>query len=159
MNKHRTLTLLFAALFGVVAYFGFGQAVEPTATNQMQEGNVWTTADGKKFFTCPVMGGEGLVEEAPAFSDVNGVRYYHCCGSCQKPFQSEPSKWTKGFAVPGNVSSVDAAGKHFVDPVDSTKGIVKSKTAYHDVNGKRYFCASKKTMKRFQEDSQAIFRK
>ncbi|MBM3324778.1 MAG: hypothetical protein FJY66_03840 [Calditrichaeota bacterium] len=156
MNKHGILTLLFAALLGVVGYIGLGQAAETALTNPMPEGNIWTTADGTKFFTCPVMGGEGLVDGAPSFSDVKGVRYYHCCASCQKPFQSNPSKWMKGFAVPGNVYSVDEDGKHFVDPVDSAKGIVSSKTAYHDVNGKRYFCASKKTLKRFEENPQSF---
>ena len=159
MNQRRILILVFVALFGVIGYFGFGQSAEPTATDQLIEGNIWTTSDGKKFFTCPVMGGEGLVEEAPAFSEVDGVRYYYCCGGCQEQFRSNPSKWLKGFAVPGNISTVDEAGKHFVDPVDSTKGIVKTKTAFFDLDGKRYYFTSKNTMKRFQEDSQAIFRK
>jgi YHS domain-containing protein len=150
---------LFVVAFAILGYSYFGHAEERTATAQLAEGNVWTTADGTKYFTCPVMGGEGLVEEAPAFSDVNGVRYYYCCGGCHEQFRSNPSKWLKDFAVPGNVSSVDDAGKHFVDPVDSSKGIVKTKTSHFDLDGKRYYFASKKTMKRFQEDSQAIFRK
>ena len=151
MSWQKPGTLLVVAL-AIIGYFHFGHAEELIATTQLAEGNVWTTADGKKFFTCPVMGGEGLVEEAPAFSDVNGVRYYHCCGACQEPFRSNPSKWLKGFAVPGNIVTVDDAGKHFIDPVDSTKGIVKSKTTFFDVDGKRYFFASKKTMKRFRQN-------
>jgi len=150
---------LFVVALAIIGHSYFGHAEEPAATVQMAEGNVWSTSDGKKFFTCPVMGGEGLVEEASAFSDIEGVRYYHCCGGCQEPFRSNPSKWLKGFAVPGNIVTVDEAGKHFVDPVDSTKGIVKSKTAFVDLDGKRYYFASKKTMKRFQENSRAIFRK
>ncbi len=158
MNQRRTLRVILVALFGVVAYIGFGHAAEPAATEQLSEGNVWTTSDGKEYFTCPVMGGEGLVEEAPAFSDVEGVRYYHCCGGCQEPFRSNPAKWLKGFAVPGNIVTMDDAGKHFVDPVDFTKGLVKSKTAFFDLDGKRYYFASKKTMKRFQKNPPAIFR-
>jgi YHS domain-containing protein len=156
MKRQRNLAPMLILLFGVLWQVHLGYATEPVTASPLKEGNVWTTADGKKFFTCPVMGGEGLVEEAPAFSDYEGVRYYHCCGACQEPFRSNPSKWLRKFAVPANIVMVDESGKYFMDPVDSTKGLVKSKTAFFDLDGKRYFFASKKTMKRFQDDPKAI---
>ena len=119
----------------------------------LTEGNVWTTADGQKHYTCPVMGGEDLVSTAPSYSDINGVRYYHCCAGCETKFQANPSKWLANFAVPANILSVDESGKRFSDPVSGKKRVVTAKTNYHDQDGKRYYFASKRSMKKFCKTS------
>ncbi|MBU1937745.1 YHS domain-containing protein [bacterium] len=119
------------------------------------EGNVWTTTDGQKYYTCPVMDGEGLVSTAPAYSDVKGVRYYHCCAGCESKFQANPSQYLANFAVPANVLSVDESGKHFSDPISGKKRTVNDKTNYCDQNGKRYYFASKKSLNEFCKTSGA----
>ncbi len=117
------------------------------------EGNVWTTADGQKYYTCPVVGGEGLVSAATSYSDVDGVRYYHCSSGCEAKFQADPSQWLANFAVPANVLSVDKSGKRFSDPISGKKRVVTAKTAYHDKDGKRYYFASKRSKKEFCKTS------
>jgi len=120
-----------------------------------QEGNVWTTEDGSKYFTCPVMNTEMKVENAKTSSVINGVKYYHCCAGCEEPFRTETTKWLKGFAVPGNVFMVDQDGqKHFRDPVNGDVGVVGEKTKNFDMNGFRYYFSSKKTMKNFKKSPQ-----
>jgi YHS domain-containing protein len=124
-------------------------------TSAMQEGNVWVTQDGTKYFTCPVMKTEMKVEDAKTSSVINGVKYYHCCPGCETPFQTETSKWLKGFAVPGNVFNVDQNGqKHFRDPVSGEAGVVGEKTLNFDKDGFRYYFASKNTMKAFEKSPQ-----
>ena len=120
-----------------------------------KEGNVWITEDGSKYFTCPVMGNEGKVEDAEASSVINGTKYYHCCPACQAPFRAETAKWLKDFNVPGNVYMVDKDGqKHFRDPVNGDVGVVSEKTKNFDVDGYRYYFTSKKSMKTFKKSPQ-----
>jgi len=126
---------------------------EPTTTAVVviPEGNVWTTADGEKFFTCPVMGGEGEVTRASGYSDIAGVRYYHCCASCIAPFRSNSAKWLKELVLPANIEIVDEDGnKLFKDPVDGKILPVQDETDYLDKDGKRWYFASKANLTKFQ---------
>ena len=126
---------------------------EPVMENaRIADGNVWMTEDGVKYFTCPVMKGELKVEDADAYSDHNGKRYYHCCPPCQGPFRDDPESWLKELVLPGNLYAVDENGnKHYRDPVNGKTGKVKAKTRYVDHEGKRYFFSKKKTMEAFKE--------
>ena len=152
MKHQKTLALLFAILLGTVWQVGFSPAAQAKDAT-MTEGNVWSTADGQKRYTCPVMGGEGLVSNAPTYSDVDGVRYYHCCSGCEAKFQADPSQFLANLAVPANISSMDESGKHFSDPISGKKRVVTAKTAYHDQDGKRYYFASKRSKKEFCKTS------
>ena len=137
-----------------------GSKVDSASKQGIVEGNVWTTADGQRYFTCPVQHTENPVANAVAHSDVDGVRYYHCCPSSQAPFRAEPGKFLKAFAIPGNVLTVDADGKkHFADPISGKEGVVSKKTKYADVEGMRYFFASKKSLKKFNSDPHAFLQK
>jgi|GEM_PF-6553872 len=122
------------------------------AMMDMEEGNVWTSADGKKYYKCPVMKGEGLVEEASSFSVIDGVKYYHCCPPCQGPFRKNPDKWLGELFLPGNIEKVEAGVKTYKDPVNGKMGTVEEKTRYFDYDGYRYFFSSKKSLKKFKKD-------
>lgn len=116
----------------------------------MNEGNVWITEDGTKYFTCPVMQGESLVSEAKAYSVLNDVRYYHCCPPCQGPFRSNPEKFLTDFTLPGNVILVDDEGiKHFRDPVSGDEDILDKDTNYSEYNGFRYYFSTQKNAEEF----------
>ena len=144
-----TITILFLADFGLQAQEIDAAANqvdldeksdEKVQVSDFKEGNVWTTEDSVKYFTCPVMKGENRVEYAAAYSEINNVRYYHCCPACQAPFRANPGKWLNDLVTPGNVVAVDEAGrKHFRDPVNSEYGIVGEKTISVDHQSKRYY--------------------
>jgi len=143
----RKLSVIFAiCLMAIMLQVSYAEV-------SVTEGNVWTTADGLKYYTCPVMGGEGLVSATTSYSDVDGVRYYHCCSSCEAKFQADPSQWLATLAIPANVQSVDKSGKHFSDPISGKKRVVTAKTRYHDQDGKRYYFASKRSKKEFCKTS------
>jgi len=109
------------------------------AKTDAEEANVWFTADGAKHFTCPVMGGEGVVSENTTFTVVEGKKYYHCCPACQGKITSSSSKYLQNFVLPGNVVEVDEQGKHFVCPVLGNKGVVQETTVFTDYKSKRYY--------------------
>ncbi len=149
----------FLASSAIAQCTGFNKDAKKTidvSTVEVQDGNVWTAEDGTQYYTCPVMRGEGKVEEATSFSVVENKKYYHCCPSCQAPFRSEPVKWLENLTVPGNVFIVDLDGvKHFRDPVSGTEGVVDKDTRYFDHEHHRYFFISKKTMKKFKKSPQS----
>ncbi len=125
--------------------------VSALAQEEIIDVNVWTGVDGVKYYVCPVMKGEGRVDEVKAFSIIGNKRYYHCCAPCQAPFRKDPDKWLKDFVMPGNLHDVDDQGrKRFHDPVNCREGIVKEKTLNLIYNGKRYFFASEKTLAEFE---------
>ena len=141
-------------LFAIIAVLAFAPATLFAETgekdNPPKEGNVWTTENGTKYFTCPVMLKEMQVSEAPAFSVVEGVKYYHCCPPCQGPFRANPQKYLKDFAVPGNVIMVDEEGaKHFRDPVTWDEGIVSGETVFSDLYGCRFYFSNMETAEKF----------
>jgi YHS domain-containing protein len=114
-------------------------------------GNVWTVADGTEYFTCPVMGKGGTLNNAAGYSDINGVRYLHCCPPCQGPFRANPEKYLKEFALPGNISKINENGiKYFIDPVNSKEKKLKDSTKYFEYEGKRFYFTSKKNVKLFK---------
>ncbi len=158
MNRNNIFALTLAILLGAVWHIGVAGTTDKMQDTSIVEGNVWITEDGQRLFTCPVMGGEGLVTQAPSYSDLEGVRYYHCCAPCRGKFQSNPAKWMKHFAVPGNVVRVDEAGKHFVDPVDGSEGIVTDRVMSCDVDGKRYYFTSKRSEEVFRKHPQHYMR-
>lgn len=54
----------------------------------------YTKVPSQEVLFCPVMNHEvGSYAEAGAFKDVNGVRYYTCCGDCLDSFKKDPSKY------------------------------------------------------------------
>ncbi|OQX85912.1 hypothetical protein B6D60_07100, partial [candidate division KSB1 bacterium 4484_87] len=98
------------------------------------EANVWTTADGAKHFTCPVMKNEGVVDKDTKFSIVDGKKYYFCCAGCQPKFEADPKKYTDTFAIPGNVVEVDAKkGEVFKCPVSGEEVALTDKTVFSEV--------------------------
>jgi YHS domain-containing protein len=115
------------------------------------EANVWTGEDGNKYYKCPVMGGEGVVDSTTTFSIVDGKRYYYCCAGCAEKFQANPSKYLKKFAKPGNVIKIDKDGKYFRCPVSGKKDLVSEKTAYSDYKGKRYYFCCNDCKTKFNE--------
>ncbi len=161
MSRYLLAFVLIAAL---AATPSLSQAQEPGQTEEqpaeLVEGNVWTTEDGTKYYVCPVMMETGPVEKAPAYSDVEGTRYYHCCPICPAKFQEDPEKYIGGLVMPGNVFAVDEDGtKHFRDPVSDKEGVVGEKTLSIDHEGHRYYFAKKKTMKKFKKDPSACLQK
>jgi YHS domain-containing protein len=57
--------------------------------------------------TCPVMGGEANKLTA-AYSDNDGVAYFHCCAGCKETFQKEPKKYIgKTHSKPESQSKAD----------------------------------------------------
>ncbi|MFH1861347.1 MAG: hypothetical protein ABH878_00915 [bacterium] len=127
-----------------------GIAVAEDTPPTPEEANVWTTEEGVRFYKCPVMKGEGLVEDASAFSVIEGKKYYFCCPGCPGSFRSDPQKWLMELQLPGNIAKVDEQGrKHFRDPVSDEVAIVEENTHYTDYHGYRYFFESKETKKQF----------
>lgn len=53
---------------------------------------------------CPVMGDViGSADEAFAFQDYEGTRYYFCCGMCPDSFEADPDKYVvDGEREPGH---------------------------------------------------------
>lgn len=117
------------------------------------EANVWKTEDGVKHFTCPVMGEDGVVDSTTSFSEVDGKRYYHCCGGCAEKFQVNPNNYLENFFVPANVVKIDDSGNHFKCPVSGEIGIVSEKTPFSDLIGKRYYFCCAKCKNAFDTDS------
>lgn len=122
-----------------------------SAAKAFPGGNLWTTEDGTKYYKCPVMGGEGKIEEAEAYSDIQEIRIYHCCAPCQGPFRSNPAKYLSELTLPGNIIAVTESGeKMFRDPVSGVEGQVDGDTRYVDHNYKRYYFSDRKTVKHFE---------
>jgi len=110
------------------------------ASTTVKEGNVWMTADGHKYFTCPVMGDEKEVTAASNNVVIDGITYYTCCGKCIKAMNKNAAKYTSTLALPADIQSVDSKGKkHFKDAVTGSEGVVDKTTPYHDYNGRRYY--------------------
>ncbi len=125
-------------------------AQEQASSSSIQEGNIWFTEDSTKYFTCPVMKGEMKVSHAFAYSDIENVRYYHCCPPCQGPFRAETEKFLDELKLPANVSSVDEMGnKTFRDPISGKEFIHASAKDSLDVEGYRYYFHKKKNKKKF----------
>ncbi|MCB2199613.1 YHS domain-containing protein [bacterium] len=132
---------------------GVARAEEQPLENTVIEGNVWTTADGGKYFTCPVMKGEGVVGNEDGVTVLNGVTFYHCCPPCQGPFRKNPDKWLGELYLPANVTTVDAKGvKHFKDPVNGDEGTVEENTRVLDKDGKRWYFSTKRSLKSFRKN-------
>jgi len=152
-----------ATIFAIAALIVLSFAVVSVdAGNSKSEGvveaNVWVDADGQKHFTCPVMGEKGVVDEKIPYSVVDGKKYYHCCAGCSEKFQAETNKYLKDFSVPANVIKVDEDGKHFRCVVSGEMGTVSEKTAYSDVDGKRYYFCCDNCKKKFDADSEKFMK-
>ena len=151
----KTIKFLFIAIFvlslsgGVFNSFADNHKKEKA---MIEEANVWKGEDGKKRFVCPVMGGEGVVDENTLYTDVDGKRYYHCCAGCPEKFAADPQKYLKDFTVPANVIKVDEDGKHFQCPVSGEMGLVDEKTPYTDHGGKRYYFCCNNCKTKFESD-------
>jgi len=122
-------------------------------------GNVWESADGKQYFTCPVMKKEAKVGHEKGYSDIDGVRYLHCCPPCQGPFRADHQKYLDNLALPANISKVDDSGtKYFIDPVNGKEKELKRDSEYCDYEGKRYFFAKAKNLKKFKTSPEKYVR-
>jgi len=162
MKQIMIITFMLIGIIGLSGCATSGSLVKSSSDNSDQnteasiigsfaDGNVWTTMDGTKNYKCPVMGGEGRLDEAPAYSDVKGARIYHCCPPCQGPFRSNPGKYLSELSLPGNIVTVlDNGEKVFRDPVTGAESHVHNDTRYVDYNAKRYFFADQKTLKQFE---------
>lgn len=54
----------------------------------------YAVAPAKESLTCPVMGEKMAgYDDAWAYQNVNGVRYYLCCGECVTEFAKSPAKY------------------------------------------------------------------
>lgn len=152
------VTTIYTFLFAVALLPGLSTslwAADTTDTAEIEtveEGNVWETAEGARYFTCPVMKGELAVKNAQGYSDYNGKRYYHCCPPCQAPFRANPEKWLSELALPENVARLEDGAKVIHDPVSHEEALVSEETPYVDYEGKRYYFASEETRDRFLEN-------
>ncbi|MBL8060349.1 MAG: hypothetical protein JNK63_06495 [Chthonomonas sp.] len=58
----------------------------------------FATAPAKESLTCPVMGDKMAgYDDAWSYRDLNGVRFYLCCGSCTSEFGKNPTKYAAKF--------------------------------------------------------------
>lgn len=155
------IALIAAGIFPLAGFARHGGHGEHSSSSEMmqhetmhqQAGNVWTTAEGTEYFTCPVMRGEGKVENAVSFSDIDEVRYYHCCPGCEQPFQGNPERYLNSLYLPANVDHLNDAGeKVFVDPVNGEEGVVNDETLHADHMHQRYFFTSTETKTTFEEN-------
>ena len=87
-----TFKLVVTIILTFLFVNGYAQPVnEGKEKSSIVEANVWTGEDGNKYYKCPVMGGEGVVDSTTTFSIVDGKRYYYCCAGCAEKFQANPS--------------------------------------------------------------------
>jgi len=53
---------------------------------------------------CPVMGKKldmaAIRDNADLYSEYGGKRYYFCCSSCKRKFESDPERWIKNPREP-----------------------------------------------------------
>jgi len=158
-----TVIIAFAISFSVAHACGCGSCktdnTSATATDLNENGNVWATLNGEEYFTCPVMKADTKVADASSFSVVHGKKYYHCCPSCETPFQSNPESFLKDLNKPGNVSKIDSDGKRFSrDPVSGVEMEVNDQTVFINRDNTRYFFTSAKTMKTFENSPEKYLR-
>ena len=137
-------TLIFTLVLGLMLSFLFVGGYTCTGNEEIQktetiEANIWITEDGEKHFTCPVMGGEGIVDSNTVFTELDSKRYYLCCAACFEKLKANPSKYLEKFVVPGNIIKVDTDGKHFRCPISGKVEVVTEQTPYSDFDGKRYY--------------------
>jgi YHS domain-containing protein len=137
MNK-TTFYLVFALICSVIVINAIAENKAKEADKAV-EANTWTTMDGAKHFVCPVMGGEGMVDENTTFSTVDDKKYYHCCAGCSEKFTANPAKHLKDFYIPANVVKSDKDGQHFQCVVSGEMGLVDTKTDFAEIDGKRYY--------------------
>ena len=140
---------VFVLMFFAISSFVMASDKKGT---KVTEANVWTTEDGVKHFTCPVMGNEGIVDSTTTYADVEGKRYYFCCSGCAGKLEKNPHKYLENFAVPGNIIKTDKDGKKYQCPVSGEVKKLTDKTESTDYQGKRYYfcCAGCKT--KFQKE-------
>jgi len=116
----------------------------------LPEGNVWKTADGTKWYTCPVMDVDEKVEDAMATCQYGGVTFHLSTPECVQPFKSEPVKYLKALVIPANIESVDSKGvKQYRDPIDGSVGSLLRRVPLADYKGRRYYFTSNKNRDTF----------
>ena len=116
-------------------------------------GNVWQTESGQSCFTDPVTGEARPMEEAAAYNDYNGRRYYHCRAADSAAFRADPEGWLQGFALPAGIVSRDAGGAlTYRDPVNGLTGTVSPDSFRWAHEGRCWFFSSKKTLKLFRKN-------
>ena len=141
MNK--TTFFLVFTLLSSIAVIKADVGNNDKKADEAVEANTWTSMDGTNRFVCPVMGGEGVVDENTTFSIVDRKKYYHCCDGCSEKFVANPEKFLKEFNVPANVIKTDEDRQHYQCVVSGEMGLVDAKTDFAEVNGKRYyFCCN-----------------
>lgn len=114
--------------------------------------NTWSTEDGSRYFTCPVMKGEGRVGAHEGTSSHDGKLVFHCCPPCQAPFRANPEKYLSALHLPGNIARVDEEGKkHFRDPVSGEVHMLSDGAVHRDHEGRRYYFASEEHAEQFSE--------
>ncbi len=143
---------VFIALFVLGIYVNSHAEEQNQEKVAIKEANIWSGEDGKKHFICPVMGGEGIVDEKILYTDVDEKRYYHCCAGCPEKFAADPQKYLKDFTVPANVVKMDEHGKYFQCKVSGEMGLVDEKTPYTDHDGKRYYFCCNNCKTKFDSD-------
>jgi len=144
MRKSYLIVLLAIAVLGLAAS-GFAKA--------KADGNVFCVDDkGQKYFICPVLGNQGIVNDKTEYSDYEGMRYYFCCPGCKPKFDSEPKKYVSAFHLPGNVIKVADSKMTFICPVSGEEGVVSADTKYADYQGKRYYFCCPNCPPKFEKE-------
>lgn len=106
VSRARTEVTKFVSDFQGIRY-GFQSEANKAAFDANPK--KFAAAPEKEVFSCAVMGSslEGLLPSG--YADVEGVRYYFCCGGCDTSFAKDPAKYTanlKGKAVKAVVRAV-----------------------------------------------------
>jgi YHS domain-containing protein len=103
-----TFKLVVTIILTFLFVNGYAQPVnEGKEKSSIVEANVRTGEDGSKYYKCPVMGNEGVVDSTTTFSVVDGKQYFYCCAGCSEKLQANPSKYLKKFVKPGGAIKID----------------------------------------------------
>jgi YHS domain-containing protein len=117
------------------------------------DGNVFFTDDkGVKYFVCPVLGNQAVVDSTTAFSDFEGKRYFFCCPDCKGKFDKTPADYVKKLVLPANIHDISKDGTHFICPITGEIGNLNDKTNYCDYNSKRYYLCCPDCKPKFEKD-------
>lgn len=85
----------FTDYAGIRYYFASDSGKATFASNPKK----YTVQPKKEALFCPVSK-EAVksYDKASGYGDYNGVRYYFCCGGCDKPFAQDPAKYAPNAA-------------------------------------------------------------
>jgi YHS domain-containing protein len=125
---------------------------EKACCSDVQRGNAWKAEDGTEHYTCAGNHMTGKLTDASSSKDVDGATYHFCSSMCNNEFDKDSDRFIGSLIVPGNVISVNVNGaQEYRDPVDDSIHAVSKKTKTYDLDGKRYYFASKKNLKEFKK--------